>query len=128
MDITDLTLGQIKELVAMFDHSCPSKATSIFGELVGKYVLVRSRNEGVNAGYVSEAGKGYIVLKDARRLWYHKAKIGVWYEGVANSGVSDDSKLSPMVDKKVIVEDYSVTLCSGLARLSIQEHEYHEPS
>lgn len=86
---------------------------SLFDDIIGKYVIVRSRNEGVNCGTVVAADSTGIILEDARRLWYHKPKNASqsWYEGVANSGLSDDSQISPTVDRKLIVEDYSVTLC-----------------
>ena len=93
--------------------SLSTGSTGIFDDIIGKYVIVRSRNEGVNCGTVVAADSTGIILEDARRLWYHKPKDASqsWYEGVALSGLSDDSQISPTVDRKLIVEDYSVTLC-----------------
>lgn len=99
---------------------------SIYESFLGKYVICRSRNEGVNAGKVLALDETGVVLEDARRLFYHRPKeqASSWYEGVAKYGISEDSKLSiPM--KKLIVEDYSLTLCSPTSERSIREHKAH---
>ena len=76
--------------------------------MIGKPVIVRSRNEGINVGIVELADETGVVLKNARRLYYHrpKDKSLSWYEGVAQSGISDNSRVSGTVDRKVIIEDY----------------------
>ena len=101
---------------------------SIFKTAIGKYVIVRSRNEGVNAGKLLAADETGCVLKNARRLWYSKPADSkqAWYEGVANSGLHADSKISPAVARKYIVEDYSITECSQAATKSIKEAPSHE--
>ena len=90
---------------------------------VGKNVIVRTQNEGINIGTVVSADSTGVILKNARRIWYHKPadKTLSWYEGVAISGLSDDSKVSPTVDIKIIVEDYSMTVVSEDAYKSIME-------
>lgn len=92
---------------------------------IGKFVIVRSRNEGVNAGTVVRADSTGIVLSNSRRLWHHKPKDkGLkWYEGVAQSGLSSDSKVSGTVPVKVIVEDYSMTFCTDVSKESILSQE-----
>lgn len=131
MNIDELTIGQAKELAAFFNGAPKGsesvEAKSLLGKnMVGQYVICRSRNEGINAGFVVEMDDTGIVLSDCRRIWYHKPKDKslAWYEGVAISGVSDDSKLSAPVTK-VIIEDYSLTVCTECARESIQSAEYH---
>jgi hypothetical protein len=108
-------MNKLDKLLAVADLITDGStgSTGIFDDIIGKYVIVRSRNEGVNCGTVVAADSTGIILEDARRLWYHKPKDASqsWYEGVANSGLSDDSQISPTVDRKLIVEDYSVTLC-----------------
>ena len=95
---------------------------------IGKYVLIRSVNEGVNAGKLIAADQNGCVLKNARRLWYMKplSSSQSWYEGVANTGVSPDSKLSAPVSRKIIVEDYSITFCTDAAKKSIRRAPNHE--
>ncbi|WP_287602689.1 hypothetical protein [Thiothrix sp.] len=125
LDINSLTLGQIKEInaiaVSMGIAQSNSSVGAINSRYVGKYVIVRSGNEGINAGEVVMADDTGIVLKDARRVWYHRpADETSWYEGVANSGLRSDSKVSVAVEEKAIIEDYSIILCSSSAEKSIR--------
>ena len=126
VDINSLTLGQIKEIAAItgsigINQLKQPESSAIHSRYIGKYVIVRSRNEGINAGEVVMADETGIVLKDARRVWYHRpADETAWYEGVANSGLRNDSKISAAVAEKAIIEDYSVILCRSSAEESIR--------
>ena len=130
IDIEQLTISQIKQLAHLLSQLAPMTvpATSLINSRnIGKYVLVRSRNEGINAGFVVAADETGIVLGEARRIWYHRpADKTSWYEGVANSGLRHDSRISAAVAEKVIVEDYSITLCSAEAEKSIRGFKAHE--
>lgn len=124
MDLNDLTIGQAKELASLFSKQ---EYKGFYDNYIGKYVIVRSRNEGINAGIVKECDPTGIVLSNARRIWYHKPsdKRVSWYEGVAKTGLSSDSKISCEVEEKVIIENYSITICSEVAKKSIIKHESH---
>jgi len=100
----------------------------MFEKLKNKKVIVRSYNEGVNAGIVVKASKNGVIIKKGRRLWKHapKDKNMSWYEGVAVSGISDDSSVSPTFKEKIIVEKYSLTLCTDEAYKSIMDLEPHK--
>nr|WP_136252919.1 hypothetical protein [Ningiella ruwaisensis] len=129
MNINDLTIGQAKELASIFTNSNASKSSSLYDGFIGKYCIVRSRNEGINAGKVVIADETGVVIEDARRLYYHKPaneKMS-WYEGVAVAGISSDSKVGEPV-KKLIIEDYSLTKCSEEAEKSIREAKTNEQS
>jgi hypothetical protein len=122
MDIDNLTVGQLKEIRVLLGESAQVQSTSnLYSRYIGKYVICRSRNEGVNAGTVVQLDNTGVIMKDSRRLFYHKPinKNISWYEGVAKIGISEDSKVGPPVEK-IIVEDYSLTLCSNEAKLSIK--------
>jgi hypothetical protein len=118
MDVNDL----IDLLKVINQPAKPESGDGVAASMIGKYVIVRSRNEGINAGEVEMADGTGVVLKNARRLWYHKpaVKTESWYEGVANHGLDPDSKISGTVSRKVIIEDYSMTECTDLARQSIE--------
>ena len=126
MNVNDLTIGEAKELAALFGNTAQSSVAN-GSSLIGKYVIVRSRNEGVNAGIITEMDETGIVIKDARRIWYHRPadKSISWYEGVALTGLSDNSKISAEVPLKAIIEDYSITVCTADAEKSIREHKAH---
>ena len=131
MNINDITIGEARELVKIFSPAVQSipvisaelkESTDIYSEFVGKYVICRSRNEGVNCGLVTALDSTGVVLSDARRLYYHKPlnKNVSWYEGVARSGISTDSKIGCAVDK-IIAEDYSLTICTDAAKESLSQ-------
>jgi hypothetical protein len=94
---------------------------------VGKWVIVRSYNEGINFGKVKALDETAVVIEHARRLWGHKPqdKNMSWYEGVALSGLSDDCAISETVPIKGIVENYSLTLVSDVAVNSIRGLKGH---
>lgn len=124
MNIDEMKFGELKQIAAMFG-STSQQNTGIAHSMVGKFVIVRSHNEGINAGEVIAADDTGVILKKAIRIWYHKPKNKnmSWYEGVALSGLSLDSKTSPAVEEKMIIEDYSITTCTEEAKKSIQEHK-----
>lgn len=117
-----MNLDDLIKLASILDSgSKKEKSTGLGGSFVGKYVIVRSRNEGINAGVVLDLDETGVILEDARRLYYHKPadKDLGWYEGVALSGISNDSKIGAAVTK-LIVEDYSLTICTKDAEKSIR--------
>ncbi len=132
INIDDLTLGQIKQISALTRGSVitAQPSSDVYSSYIGKYVIVRSRNEGINAGIVKAADSTGIVLQEARRIYFHRPKDTdmCWYEGVAESGLSDDSKISIPVEEKVIIEDYSITLCSDKGKKSISGFKSHGQS
>lgn len=108
---------EIKEMVEFTGEE------SIASRMIGKNVIVRSRNEGINIGTVVLADDTGVELKNVRRIWYMKPrdKSVSWYEGVANTGLSDDSKISGIVDSKIIIENYSMTIVREQAYKQIME-------
>jgi len=127
MNTDELTIGEAKRIAEMFGGANLSDHGAIGAGLIGKYAIIRSRNEGINAGFIQEIDDTGIILKDARRIWYHRPadKSMSWYEGVALSGLSDDSKVSVEIPLKAIIEDYSISICTDIAEKSIREHKAH---
>ena len=131
MNLDELTIGQVKQLVALFGNTVaapqPSSQDELLAGMIGKYVIVRSRNEGINAGEVVAADGTGVILKDARRIWYHRPADTsmAWYEGVAVSGLCEGSVVSTTVPQKAVIEDYSITVCSEVGEASIREWEDH---
>ena len=127
-DINDLTIRQAKELSNLFGNNTTT-ASNLYSGYVGKYVICRTRNEGINAGKVLALDETGVILEDARRLYYHKpasTKLS-WYEGVAIDGLSSDSRIGAAVEK-ILSEDYSLTVCTTKAEKSIREAEGNEQS
>ena len=120
---------KIDEVEYIRKDSVKSEVVEFTGEetlasrMIGKKVIVRSYNEGLNAGVVVLADETGVELKDCRRIWYHRPKDKnlSWYEGVAMTGLDSTSKVSGTVDRKVIIERYSMTECSEDSFNSIME-------
>ena len=73
MGINELTIGEFKELKSLFSQNeSEPKNSGILNSAIGEYVIVRSRNEGINAGFLEAADDTGCVLTQARRIWYHK--------------------------------------------------------
>ncbi len=123
MNIDHLAIVQVKELTSSM---LAPKNKNLMSEYIGKYVIVRSYNEGINAGLVLDANETGIVLFEARRLHYHIPldETVSWYEGVAKSGLGNDCKVSAPATK-IIIENYSVTVCTDTAMLSITGYKSH---
>jgi len=124
MNIDDMTFGDLKKIAAMFSSTIAEKEAASappVPDFTGRYVIVRTRNEGVNAGLVVENGAGFVHLKNARRLWkiIPPSSLEKWYEGVALSGLGAESQIS-VESEKLISEDYSITVCSAAAEENIR--------
>ncbi len=123
INLDELTLGQLKEIKSLVSsgEQRESFKKSFLKDYIGKYVIVRTRNEGINFGKVKEIDESGVVISEARRIYYHRPKDNTvsWYEGVAQTGLSNDSKIS-CETTKVIIEGYSLTLCSDEAIDSIK--------
>ena len=124
--------SQLKKLFNYQDQdseNITNTKSNLFDRYIGKYVICRTRNEGINAGFVIAADETGVILEQARRLYWHrpsKKKLS-WYEGVALEGLSSDSKVGAIVEK-IIVEDYSLTICTDEAKKSIMEASTNEQS
>jgi len=131
MDIQDLTLREVAEINRITLSGCGptiDEKGSILSGAIGKYVLIRSRSEGINAGILVKADETGCVLDEARRLWKHIPLDDKksWYEGVAESGLRSGSKISCAVSTKYIMEDYSICICTKNAEKSIREYQGNE--
>ena len=89
MKLDDLTIGQAKELAALFGAS--KVESNQLHPFIGKYVIARCYSAGVHAGEVVSVDGDSVVLKDSRRLWNWKANDGVALSGVAQHGLKAGS-------------------------------------
>lgn len=91
MDINSMTIGQAKELAAMFGAAQSAPAAT--HPMIGQYVIARCYAAGVHSGEVVSVDGENVVLKDSRRLWSWKAKDGVALSGLAQSGPKEGCKI-----------------------------------
>lgn len=97
MSCTDkLTLGEIKELMAIFGGVKSSPVLSS-NPMIGKFCIARCYSAGVHAGKVVSVDGENVILEDSYRLWSWKADEGVALSGVAQNGiVKANSKVDVM--------------------------------
>lgn len=98
MNINDLTIGQAKELAALFSNSSKTEST-LGNQFIGKPVIIRTYSAGVWFGILSEKDGNEVIIKDARRMWRWQAKESISLSAVAKFGIDQSSsKIAPAVD------------------------------
>lgn len=98
MKLDDLTIGEAKQLAAMFGTQKPVATPHPF---VGQYVIARCYSAGVHAGEVVSVDGETVILKDSRRLWNWKANDGVALSGVAQHGLKAGSSKVDVVNPEI---------------------------
>lgn len=89
---------------------------------IGKKIILRWYDCGVLFGTLVSVTKWVYRMKDARRLWYWKAKSWITLEDVANYGITDWSKITSTVSLCDIT-DSRVSLLIPCSKESIQTIE-----
>ena len=88
MDINDLTIGQAKELAAMFGGNQSTQGLDDF--CIGKYVIIRTYTAGVWAGLLAKKSGNEVILNEARRMWQWCAATGISLSAVAENGIDQN--------------------------------------
>lgn len=104
MNINDITIGQAKELTAMFG-AAQSKEGGAFTPHIGKRCIVRTYASGVFCGEITAQDGRMVEIKDARRLWSWKAADGISLSAVAVVGVDQRACRFPVAVPAVTVLD-----------------------
>lgn len=96
---------------------------------IGDYVILRSYYSGVIYWkYMGKDSDGYIVMHEARRLWYRQAKKWISLSEVALYGIKKDSKVTEPVN--ITVQDPTVCeiiKCSAEAIKTIDAQPNYQP-
>ena len=117
MNIDDLTVGQAKELAAMFaGQPAPVAAPH---PLIGKYCICRCSAAGVHAGEVVSVNGDTVILRNSRRPWQWQAVDGVALSGVAQNGLAGGKidTLNPEIQLMGVCE---IIPCSAKAQEDIE--------
>lgn len=121
MNINDLTIGQIKELTAMFGNK--STESTGLNCMIGKKVIIRTYSAGVWFGELSQKDRNEVILLNARRMWMWWAKEGISLSSVAVNGIKQDkSKIVEAVDS-VWLEAIEIIPCTNAAIELIESAE-----
>ena len=117
MNIDELTIGQARELAAMFaGQSAPAAAPHPF---IGRYVICRCSAAGVHAGVLVGVSGDTAILRDSRRLWQWQARAGVALSGVAQNGLAG-GKIDTANPEIYLTGVCEIIPCSAKAREDIE--------
>ena len=117
MNLDELTIGQAKQLANLFNNSKNQDGINDF--LVGEYVIIRTYSAGVWFGKLDKKVGNEVILKDARRMWYWKAKQTISLSGVAKYGIDDDESKIVEAIESVWLEAIEIIQCTKIAIESI---------
>jgi hypothetical protein len=119
-----IDITKLPELLALLGASAPSPASP----LIGKHVIVRSRDSGVHAGTLTAVNGRHVSLTNARRLWYWVAAKEHTLSAVALHGLKSGSKLASPVAQVDVLDACEITPTTTTAQASIDGMKSHEPS
>lgn len=105
IQIDDLTIAQVKEIIAMFPQptsatcACHEEKTGIDNFAVGQTVIIRTYSAGVWCGILTQKAGNEVILKNARRMWRWWCKESISLSAIVNYGIDQSrSKIAPPVD------------------------------
>lgn len=119
MTIDNLTLGEIKQLVSMFGQQTAQLMPSL-NNMVGRKVTIRTHSAGVWFGRLVEKSGNEVILEDARRMWYWKAKQSISLSAVAIYGIDESASKIVEPVASVWLEAIEIIPCSNAAVHSIE--------
>lgn len=125
MEIDELTIGQAKELSAMFGGNDAAPQSPH----IGKKCIIRTYASGVHFGeLVSQSGR-QVELRGARRLWrWDAAPHGISLSEVAKHGSTGArSKICCVVDEMSILDGLEVIPCTDDAVKVIEGAKVYTP-
>lgn len=94
MNLDEMTIGEAKELAALFSNTPASKSIAKH-PFIGKYCVVRTYSAGVHLGTVKSVDGSQVILDDARRLWKWEGAFTL--HEVSQTGVAKTSRIAAEV-------------------------------
>lgn len=123
MDINDLTIGQAKEIFAIFGSNVQSAPKGINGFCIGHAVIIRTYSAGVWCGTLAQKNGNEVVLITARRMWRWWCNESISLSGVVCHGINrEKSRIAPAIPQ-VWLEAIEIMPISGDPLESIMEAE-----
>lgn len=112
----DLTIKQARELAQQF---CGTVATKSEAPPDGRAVIVRSRDAGVQFGYLDHFQGSTVYLKNARQMWSWTAAKGGTLLDCATHGVSA-GKFSTVASAVIVIGACAIIDCTSDAVKSLE--------
>lgn len=84
-----------------------------------KYVMVRTQNAGVFAGYLKEKNGESVILKNARRMWYWSGACSLSQLAMEGTKKAGDCKFPCEMDSIELTQVIEIIDCTQIAKESI---------
>jgi hypothetical protein len=105
MNIDNMTIGQAREISALFSKQNQHNNDGFVSEHVGKYCIVRTYASGVFMAKLIRHSGRMAELSEARRLWSWKASEGISLSAVATAGVkSSECRFPAAVPSQTVLD------------------------
>lgn len=131
VNIENLTIKEAKEKLQEYEElkkvfnieeeqtENKTNNNSIDSYYIGQKVIVRTYSAGVWFGTIFKKSGEEIILSNARRMWYWKAKQSISLSAVAKYGIDSSSKIAPVVNN-VWLKSIELLECSDIAISDIE--------
>lgn len=120
MNIDDLTIGEAKRLAAIIGGAGPSVPSGVGN---GRPVIVRSRDAGVQFGYLDRYEGTTVHLKNARQMWSWTAAEGGTLLDCASHGVKA-GKFSTPASAVIVIGACAIIDCTDKAVKSLESAKW----
>lgn len=118
MNINELTIGEAKEIAAIFG-AANARPEGLKG-MIGEKAIIRTYSAGVWFGTVAEKSGNEVIVKNARRMWSWKAAKSISLSACAVHGIDrGNSKIVEPVES-VWLEAIEIIPCTSAAVESIE--------
>ena len=125
MNIDDLTIGQAKELASIMSGngavSAQATPSAVLGG--GRAVIVRSRDAGVQFGYLEKFDGSTVYLRSARQMWSWTAAEGGTLLDCATHGVKA-GKFSTVCPSVIVIGACAIIDCTEKAVKSLESAKW----
>ena len=123
MNINDLTIGQARELAAMFANTTTPTTSPSAHWADERPVIVRSRDAGVQFGYLLGYEGSTVHLRDARQMWSWTAAEGGTLLDCATHGVKA-GKFSAAASRVIVIGACAIIDCTDKAVKTLESAKW----
>lgn len=129
MNLNEMTIGQAKEIAALFGNVTQVSASPVGSEFIGKKVIVRSAQAGVHYGTLKAIDGQTITLTNSRRLWYWVVadKKGISLSDVAEHGIGSASKVCASIPEHIVLGACEIMTTTEAAQKSVEVANDYRP-
>ena len=127
MKLDEMTIGEAREIAAMFNRISTQPKQDAVNPAIGKYCIIRCKLAGVHAGTVETMTSDILVLKNSRRLWQWNSQFCL--SEAAKFGINaENSKITSMIETVIIpIHDIGeVILCTEVAQKTIENAKIYK--